>query len=96
MTDLNDTEKKLATIWKRVLFLSEEELQNLNSESEFLDLIEGFCSTLEIAILQRLICTEFGVSSNIIGELEPDTTLREQAAWIDRYLNSSKSETMTT
>ncbi len=35
MSELRDTEKKLAVIWKSVFCISEEELQNLDRQSDF-------------------------------------------------------------
>ncbi len=51
MSNLSDTEKKLADIWKKVLDLSEKEFETLNPHSDFFKLINNFCVMSEVADL---------------------------------------------
>lgn len=96
MPDLNDTEKKLAVIWKQVFSLSTEECQKLDRQSNFLVFTKRFCEKLEYSVndlgkfnfvngcvretLITFVNDKFDIWSEGIADHQ---TLGEQAVYID-------------
>ena len=84
---MNNTEKVLADVWKKVLSLSEEEYQTLNQNSNFEALLPDWCATYELAMLNNGIRERFGISSEELrNEITDLNTLGKQAAVIERFL----------
>lgn len=96
MPDLNDTEKKLAVIWRQVFSLSTEECQKLEPQSDFLVFTNRFCEKLGYSVddvgkfnfvtgcvretLVSFVNCEFDIWSEGIAD---HRTLAEQAVFID-------------
>lgn len=84
-SDFSQTEKKLAEIWRDVLFLSKEQYEALNTESDFFDLTPSWCATFEINSLLREISHVFGISTDFL-DVDDYSTLSKQAAVINNAI----------
>lgn len=83
-TNFSDTERKLAEIWKNVLFLSTQEYNDLNKTSDFFRFV-GWCATHELADLKQQIEYVFKISTEPFA-LDDYSLFAEQAALIDRII----------
>lgn len=82
--NFSNTERKLAEIWKNVLFLSAQKYYALHKTSDFFEFV-GWCATHELADLKQQIEYTFKISTEPFA-LDDYSTLSAQAALIDRII----------